>query len=101
MSYGKIYNPRYTSVKSIILAAIERIEQGWTRGIEQRTINGQEHFCAYGAIRSVARDLKAHNRAVDAVYLRLNISDISQWNDQPGMRKRDVVKGLKSIIPFV
>ncbi len=96
-----VYNPRLRSVRSILTAAVERIEQGWTRNTMRREILGQPHFCSIGAIRSVARDSDAEFRARNALEHALGVPSLMDWNDQPHMRKRDVVRAIKSVIPRI
>lgn len=93
---------RYTSVVSILTAAIPLIEKGWTKGAMKETNdNGQVSYCALGALQQVSRSKEAAHRVQMLVEDTINEFDLTDWNDDINRRKRDVVSAFKRTIKAI
>lgn len=97
---SKVYNPRLTAVKSILTAALDRIEMGWVKHTSRRTDpkTGSISYCASGAIQSVSRSTDYGYRATKALAKARRVENVMLWNDRPRTTKSDVVAAFKKAI---
>lgn len=97
-------NYRLTAVKSILQAAVNRLETvGWCKGRTiSRDVTKAGHpviaYCAFGAINSVARSNDYALRAVLTLEQTNRLDSIVSYNDRKSTRKRDVVAKFKKTL---
>ena len=99
--------------------ALKAIQRGWTQGQGARTADGEStsplhpsavKFCAYGAICASFADKKTEHISnmnrhkvkimMDVIRERPEMTDsfVSEWNDAPERKKKDVVQLFKNVI---
>lgn len=87
-------NFRLTSVKSILQAAVNRLETiGWCKHRSSKTNSkGQViAYCASGAINSVSRNNEYAYRAIDTLEKLTRTHSIITLNDRKSTRKSNIV----------
>lgn len=99
----KISNPRLTSVKTILRAALKRLQTiGWCQRTSLRYNENDQviAYCSRGAIYSVARSNEYSNRACEALQRSLGDEcwSLVYWNDQPSRHKSQVINAFKNAI---
>lgn len=94
-------NFRLTSVKSILQAAVDRLQTvGWTKHMSRKTNSkGQViGYCASGAINSVSRNNDYACRARYALEKLTRTHSIITYNDRASTRKSNVVSKFKTAL---
>lgn len=93
-----------------LLAARNLIDKGWTRGASARNAKGEAvyygdptavTFCLIGSIHAVGALDTAYYAVWDALIKRGGSKVMSQFNDEPGRTKDDVLALIDEAIALV